>query len=48
MDEDDEQFFKDLAKEFDPTSRTSGLEIERTESPIGWAAQRGEKRQGVA
>lgn len=48
MDEDDEQFFKDLAKEFDPTSRTSGLEIERKESPIGWAAQRGEKRQGVA
>jgi hypothetical protein len=48
MDEDDDQFFKDLAKEFDPTNRTSGLEIERKEAPIGWAAQRGEKRQGVA
>jgi hypothetical protein len=47
MDQDDENFFKELAKEFDPANRTSGLEIEFKEAPTGWAAQRGEKRQGL-
>jgi len=48
MDQDDDEFFRDLVKEFDPASRTSGLECEFKESPTGWAAQRGEKRMGVA
>lgn len=46
MDEDDEKFFRLLAEEFDPTRRTSGLEIEFREAAIGWAA-RGEKRAGL-
>jgi hypothetical protein len=48
MDADDSQFFKDLSAEFDPSNRTSGLEMEFREAPRGWAAERGEKRQGVS
>jgi hypothetical protein len=47
MDEDDDAFFRELAAEFDPTNRTSGLEIEFKEKPLDRAA-RGEKRQGIA
>ena len=46
-DEDEQKFFKLLCEEFDPTKRTSGLEIEAKEAPIGWAA-RGDKRAGLA
>ena len=48
MDQDDEQFFKELTEEFNPANRTSGLEMEFKEAPTGWAAGREEKRQGVA
>lgn len=46
MDEDDEKFFHLLSDEFDPTKRTSGLEIEWKEAAIGMAA-RGDKRSGI-
>jgi len=47
MDEDESKFFKLLCEEFDPTKRTSGLEMEFKEATIGFAA-RGEKRAGLA
>lgn len=46
LDEDEQKFFKLLSEEFDPTKRTSGLEIEWKEQAIGFAA-RGEKRAGL-
>lgn len=46
LDEDEQKFFKLLSDEFDPTKRTSGLEIEWKEAAIGFAS-RGEKRAGL-
>jgi len=47
LDEDEAKFFKFLTEEFDPNKRTSGLEIEWKDAPIGNAA-RGEKRAGLS
>lgn len=46
LDEDEQKFFKLLSDEFDPTKRSSGLEIEWKEAAIGFAA-RGDKRAGL-
>lgn len=47
IEQDEQAFFKLLSEEFDPAKRTSGLEMEWQEAPIGMAA-RGEKRAGLA
>lgn len=46
LDEDEQKFFKLLSDEFDPSKRTSGLEIEWKEAARGFAA-RGDKRAGL-
>jgi len=46
LDEDEQKFFKLLTDEFDPTKRTSGLEIEWKDAAIGFAS-RGDKRAGL-
>lgn len=46
LDDDEQKLFKLLSEEFDPNRRTSGLEIEWKDAPIGQAA-RGDKRAGL-
>lgn len=46
LDDDEQKFFKLLTDEFDPTKRTSGLEMEWKDAAIGFAA-RGEKVAGL-
>lgn len=43
---DEDKFYRLLAEEFDPTKRTSGLEMEYKEAAVGFWA-RGDKAQGL-
>lgn len=47
MDQHDERFFKELAQEFDPTTRTSALECELKDAVVGMAAHPIGKRVGI-
>lgn len=47
VDADEDKFYRLLCEEFDPSKRTSGLEIEWSSQPTSYWGKRGDKQAGV-
>jgi hypothetical protein len=47
IDADEDKFYRLLCEEFDPSKRTSGLEIEWSSTPTSYWGRRGEKAAGL-